>query len=125
MIIKDYGFDDPQKRKETIELFKGIVNDHKNDLKLELTVKALSMTCTLIEKQEQIIEDQEERIAIMEEGCHIDIIRELLAKYGEAKSAKIYEYSGDIDGDLTELDEELAEYRKRAGIEPPKEGEPE
>ena len=65
MIIKDYGFDDPQKRNETLELIKKVVNDHKNNLKLELTVKALSMIGTLIEKQEQIIEDQEERIAIM------------------------------------------------------------
>ena len=71
----------------------------------------------------QCIEDMEERIAIMEEGCHIDIIRELLAKYGEAESAKIWEYSGDIDGDQAELDAELAEYRRRAGIEPRKEGE--
>ena len=66
MINKDYGFDDPQKRKETLELIKKVVNDHKNNLKLELTVKALSMTCTLIDTQEQIIEDQSERIAIME-----------------------------------------------------------
>lgn len=66
MINKDYGFDDPQKRKETLELIKKVVNDHKNNLKLELTVKALSMMVTLVDTQEQIIEDQAERIAIME-----------------------------------------------------------
>ena len=71
MIIKDYGFDDPQKRKETLELIKKVVDDHKNNLKLELTVKALSMIGMLVEKQEQIIEDLEERVAIMEDdGWH-------------------------------------------------------
>ena len=69
MIINDYGFDNPQNRKETLELIKEIVNDNKNNLKLELTVKAFSMLGTLVEKQEQIIEDLEERVAIMSESA--------------------------------------------------------
>ena len=80
-------------------------------------------THELLKAVDKLIEEQEERIAIMEEGCHIDMIRELLAKYGEAESTKIWEHSGDIDGDQAELDAELAEYRRRAGIEPRKEGE--
>ncbi len=63
-----YDFTNKSDREKAHELVKEIIESHKNNLKLELTVNALKAVEQLIETQERIIEDQEERIAIMTEG---------------------------------------------------------
>ena len=82
-------------------------------------------THELLKAVAKLIEDQEERIAIMSEGGHIEIIEELLEKYRNAESGNIWEHSGRIHEDEAELDKEIEEYRRRAGIKPPKGGEAE
>ena len=46
----------------------------------------------------------------------VDLFLEVLDKYKESESEVIWEYSSHIDTDLKNLDKEIAEYKKRAGI---------
>ena len=118
-----FDFTNKSDREKLHELVKKTIEGHRNNIKLELTVNSLKCIERLIETQERIIEDQEERIAIMTEGGHIEIIEELLEKYRNAESGNIWEHSCRIHEDEAELDKEIEEYRRRAGIKPPKEGD--
>ena len=63
-----YDFTNKSDREKLHELVKQTIDGHRNNIKLELTVNSLKCIERLIETQERIIEDQEERIAIMTEG---------------------------------------------------------
>ena len=130
MINKDYGFDNPQKRKETLEHIKQVVNDHKNNLRLELTVKALSMIGTLVDTQEQIIEDQAERIAIMSEGGWHDAEKDppketdcyiVRIDYGVGQMTTMREYVSSEGKWLKSIEEKITHWMQLP--EPPEEGD--
>ena len=63
-----FDFTNKSDREKLHELVKKTIEGHRNNIKLELTVNSLKCIERLIETQEKIIEDQEERIAIMSEG---------------------------------------------------------
>ena len=63
-----YDFTNKSDREELHGIVKRTIEGHRNNIKLELTVNSLKCIERLIETQEKIIEDQEERIAIMSEG---------------------------------------------------------
>ena len=56
---------DKSKRKEVHDFIKNKIDDYKNNNKLELSVNSLRVIEKLVDTQEKIIEEQEERIAIM------------------------------------------------------------
>lgn len=134
IVYRDYN--NPKERKASKEaLTKTISNAEQKgqeDLNRSFTWDDMKQIEAILERQEEIIEEQEkrienqeERIAIMTEGGHIEIIEELLEKYRNAESGNIWEHSCRIHEDEAELNKEIEEYRRRAGIKPPKEGEAE
>ena len=116
-------FNKKEKREEIHKLLKDGIEEIGEQIKTEVDTRTLEALERLIDTQERIIEDLEERIAIMTEGGHIEIIEELLEKYRNAESGNIWERSCRIHEDEAELDKEIEEYRRRAGIKPLKEGE--
>lgn len=52
----------------------------------------------------------------MEKQVPLELFLEVLDKYKESESEVICEFSGNINADLKNLDKEIAEYKKRAGI---------
>lgn len=61
-------------------------------------------------------EDLEERIAIMSEGGLQELFLDVLEKYKDEAESNIWERSGSIDHDVKELEKEVAEYKRKAGI---------
>lgn len=53
----------------------------------------------------------------MEKYVPLELFLEVLDKYKESESEVIYEFSSNISADLKNLDKEIAEYRKLAGVE--------
>lgn len=53
----------------------------------------------------------------MEKHVPMELFLEVLDKYKESESEVIWEFSAHVDADLKNLDKEIAEYKKRAGIE--------
>ena len=79
-----HDFTNKSDREELHGILKRTIEGHRNNIKLELTVNSLKCIELLIETQERIIEDQEERIAIMSEGGWIPV-EERLPEIKEGK----------------------------------------
>ena len=68
-----FDFTNKSDREKLHELVKKTIEGHRNNIKLELTVNSLKCIERLIETQERIIEEQEERIAIMSEDGWVSV----------------------------------------------------
>ena len=54
----------------------------------------------------------------VEEKCvPVELFLEVLEKYKESESSRIWERSTHIRDDLKELNEEISKYKKRAGVQ--------